>query len=114
MTVSTLIGLVGGLIVIATALAVAYAVLKSTLARTTSELWRQEADALRTRLETVEAQDAACKERLAAVETANKVLADQVSGASAVALMAKQMERYYADIMGMLGTKRHGDVPPDG
>ena len=110
MSPAGVIAVLGGVAGLMTILTTAYVVMKSTLARTTVELWKQEADALRVRLETVELSDKGCKERLAAVEAANKVLSDHVTGATALASLAAHVEKEFADVKALLGGKRHTEA----
>lgn len=110
MTAVSIIGLLGGFLTLVALLTTGYVILRSTLSRTTSELWKQEADALRTRLVTVEMLEADCKMRLTAVESANRVLSDQVSGTSAVALLAARIEKNQADLVALLGARRQSDA----
>lgn len=109
MTFSQVLGLVIGVMTVVGLLGAAYVVLKSKLATTTSELWKDEADALRARLETVEKAEQLCNARLTVVEATNRVLSDQVSGTTAVRMLSDQLTRQHADIIRLLGGGRQSD-----
>ncbi len=72
-------GIIGGLVGIAGALGAAFAVLRSQIAQTTLNLQRAEIDALRTRLDTLGVEKGALEQRVAALESANRVLGEIVA-----------------------------------
>lgn len=92
------------------------------LAKTTLDLYKSDNEALRSRIETLEAEKvtgqhdlAECKGRVATLESANRVLADQVTGASAVAKLGDTITAHHrevVDLLRLLGVelkKRDGD-----
>lgn len=74
----------GTLVVLAAAVGVAFAVLRSNLTRTTADLWHEEAEALRTRLDTVEKSEASCKTRLADLERKYELAVELATGRAAI------------------------------
>lgn len=109
MDLAPTLGIVGGVLALVALLTGAFVILKSTILRTTNDLWKQEAEALGARLKTVEDEEAKCRTRLAALESANKVLSDQVSGTSAILALGQKIEQNHKDIIGMLGGQRQRD-----
>lgn len=109
MTLSQVLGLVITVITVVGLLGAAWVVLRSKLATTTSELWKEEADALRARLETVEEAEQLCNQRLTIVEATNRVLSDQVSGTTAIRMLSDQLTRQHADVVRLLGGGRKSD-----
>ena len=83
-------------------LAAAYAVLRSAQVKTTTDLYKQQSEALAVRLSTVEQAEVECRRRMAEVEAANKVLADQVTGTTAVVALGKIMEGHHRQVMTQL------------
>lgn len=102
MSLTSIPGLILSGIGLLSTLTIAFIVLKSTLTKTTSDLWKQEAEALGARLKTVEDSEHLCQKRLEAVEAANKVLSDQVTGATAIARLEAKMDKYHTDMVGIL------------
>lgn len=92
------------------------------LAKTTLDLYKSDNEALRSRIETLEAEKvtsqhevAECKGKIASLEAANRVLADQVTGASAVAKLTDLITSHHREAMDLLRLfgvelkKREGD-----
>lgn len=96
------------------------------LAKTTLDLYKADNEALRSRIDTLEGEKvelqhgvAEASGKIATLESANKVLADQVTGASAVAKLGETIgsqHRQVVDMIRLLGvelTKRGGDTRGD-
>lgn len=85
------------------------------LAKTTLDLYKADNDALRGRIETLESEkvqlqhgNAECAGKIATLESANRVLADQVTGASAVAKLTDTIgsqHREVVDLLRLLGVE---------
>lgn len=102
--------------VLGAALAGGIVLIWSTVSKTTRDLWKQEAEALKSRVTTLEAQDADCRAKQAELETTVHVLQDQVTGATAIGLLTRatavqhdEVVGYLRDIKGMLDGRRQGD-----
>ncbi len=96
----TEIGTAVGLFVLLAGIVVAaYAYLKTKLVETTGQLWKAEAEALKERLQTVEADNQSCKAQIAALERENEILKDTVTGASLITEHDKNVRALHAEVM---------------
>lgn len=74
----TVIGIAAGTLGIAATLGAAYAVLRSRMVRETVEIYRDQVEAQKRRIDTLEGDFRRCKERLESVEDANAALGEVV------------------------------------
>jgi hypothetical protein len=72
-------GIITAIVGVAGALGAAFAVLRSKIAQTTLNLQRAEIDALKTRLDTLGMDKISLEQRIAALESANRVLGEIVA-----------------------------------
>lgn len=117
MSVEQVVGLVAAALVALTAIVVALVTVRSTSIRTTNEIHRVNIEALKDRVSLLEYDKQALHDenallhlRVQALESANKALADSVSGATSVALLSEQLKRQHADVMALLGVGRQSDA----
>jgi hypothetical protein len=74
----TVFAVLGAVVVLIAALGAAFAVARANFAQRTIELWREENEALRARVVTLEAAVQAAATRVATLEQSNRVLAEIV------------------------------------
>jgi hypothetical protein len=104
------LAIAGTILTVTAIFAGAFVVMRSTLSTTTASLWEKNAEALEARVGVLEQDEAACKAKLEALEISNKVLSEQVTGASAIAQLSAKIDNHHADVMGLIGGKRQSDT----
>lgn len=99
-----LLAFIGPITLVVSIVAVGFIYFRTTMAKTTLDLYKADNDALRSRITTLESEKADLQKevaqttgRISSLETANKVLADQVTGASAVRELSGQMEKNHRE-----------------
>lgn len=102
MTLSNTIGTVLAVLAFVAIAAGIYAALRVNLRRATVDIWREQAEALTARLETVEASDKECKAKLAAMAAANALLVDRIAGVEAIAALDAASKQQHSEVMAAL------------
>lgn len=92
-------GAIGGALAVLAVLAGAVVVVISTVTSKSRELLREENADYARRLAQVETEYEACKARMSSIEAANQVLADQVTGASAIKELGATIEEHHAELL---------------
>lgn len=103
---TAVVGLIGGALALAIALAGAVAVLVAYFRKSTRDILREDLNDVKGRLQTVESSEKNCKERLARAESTIKTLTDVVTGASAVAELKQIVDHNHNSIMAKLDQLR--------
>lgn len=97
--VANFVTLAVGVIALAAILGSALVWVRVNMAKTTIEIYKGENEALRTRQTSLESEVAACNGKIATLELANRVLADQVTGASAVAKLESTISAHHREVV---------------
>lgn len=96
------LALVGGVVTVIVIGAGIYAALKVNLRRATVDIWREQAEALASRLTTVEANEKECAAKLTAMAAANALLLDRISGVEAIHALAANSKQQHSEVMAAL------------
>lgn len=108
-TASQLITIIGSFLGLIAIIGAAFVVMRSTLSSTTNSLWEKNAAALTERVEILEQTEAECRRDLAALKEVNKILSDQVTGASAISMLGSKLDKQFSDLYSLLGGSRKSD-----
>ncbi len=97
--VGAVVALIVGVLALATALGALYGYFRRGLVNTTSDIWKEEAQALGAKVERLESSDAECKRELVKMKATMEGWTSMVTGAAEVLALSGRIDVHHQDIM---------------